>query len=95
MEQKLAKYFFLYKELSKLHKDFEFGETPHSSAGFTEKLCCYLLGLEKAEGVKREYDLYNPNNKDETFEVKGTTSPEGTTTINPFSKFTFLLWVCS
>lgn len=97
MKQKLVEYFFLYKELSRLHKDFGFGETPRSSEGFTESLCCHLFeGFERVkemDGVKREYDLKNNHDKSQRIEVKGTTSLIGRTTIRTTSNFSHLFWV--
>lgn len=93
MEQKLVEYFFLFKGLSRLHKDFGFGETPRSSEGFTESLCCHLFdNLQRINGVRRKHDLENKKTF-EKIEVKGTTNATGRTTINPSSEFHYLYWV--
>lgn len=89
-KKELVEYFFTFKKLCQLHGKYRLGKTPHSSSGFTEGLCRHLWPeLEKASKGKG-CDLLKGKIK---IEVKGTTSKNGTTTINPSMEFDYLLWV--
>lgn len=90
--QNLIVYYYKYRELVTLHREFGFGTAPRLSEGFTECLCKNLFGFEKVSGVNREYDLLNPLNN-HCIEVKATTEDSGSTTINPYAKFDVLYWI--
>jgi len=88
----LTEYYFTFRSLVALHRNFNYGNAPRLSEGFTEKLCGTLFGFDKAENVNREYDLYDPVNHLK-IEVKATSDEYGSTTINPHSKFDYLYWI--
>ena len=93
-ESQLVEYYFLYKDLVKLHRKFGFGTAPRTSENFTEAICCHLFGFKKAFQLKktREYDLEDPKTG-QKIEVKATTDKKGRTRINPNSRFDKLYWL--
>ncbi len=93
-EGQLVEYYFLYKDLVKLHRKFGFGTAPRTAENFTEAICCHLFGFKKAFQLKknREYDLEDPNTG-LRIEVKATTDTKGRTRINPNSEFDKLYWL--
>lgn len=74
----LLDYYFKFKELAILHKQFEFGKNPPLPEVFTQNICRELYGLEKWENRKADAK----NSSGEAIEIKATSSKSGTTTID-------------
>ncbi|MBN1969394.1 MAG: hypothetical protein JXR48_03880 [Candidatus Delongbacteria bacterium] len=96
-EEKYKKYVVYYrkfKELVKLHREFEFGLNPQLPSVFSEGLSKLLLDYSNWDN--RDFDAKVDG---KAVEIKATGSVEGTTTINlkkirkNKNNFAYLLWV--
>lgn len=45
-EQALVRYYFLYRDLVTLHRQYKYGKAPRLSEGFIEKVCSFLFDLK-------------------------------------------------
>jgi hypothetical protein len=74
----LNQYYFKFKDLVVLHKKFGFGENPHISPVFSERLVRQVYSYSKWKN--RDFDATTENGKG--VEIKCTGTRSGTTTVN-------------
>lgn len=91
---KLAQdYLEAFCKLSDLHKKINSNAHPNFPSLFTEGLIKYIFNLTDATRSEKGGDFkLNLNGKVVYFEVKGTSSDKGTTTIGK-SKAKFIIWI--
>lgn len=87
-DENLLKYYHCYKQLVRLHQEFEFGNNPPIPEVFSEKLCRSICNLLPSH--TRDYDALNNNEK---IEIKATGTEKGTTSINLTSEFDTVYWL--
>ena len=89
----LSRYYFKFVELRTIHNSEGYGDSPRLAEGFTERLCRELFELEVPVKNKREFDLIGTEDSSIRVEVKATSGDNHTTTYNPRSKFSHMIWV--
>jgi hypothetical protein len=90
-ETQLVEYYKLFKELAIYHEECGFGDSPRTSAMFTEGVTRHLLGLKKDVGSKRLFDAFDPKTG-KKYEIKTTTGKNTSSDINAKARPDYLIW---
>ena len=89
------KYFDAFKSIASIHEALSFGVSPQVPSVFSESIARKYFKLYKPVGIfsedGRAFDAYDFNGR--RYEIKASTTPQGTVTIRPDVKFDFLIWL--